>query len=100
MQKSNEHTVETILLAVPVDLLEEVGIDEFSEVQMWVSQGRLMIEPVDEEEAGLFNLGFDSLEDFLESLTPRKQFEALNFLSALWAEREEVNEMHHMGDRE
>lgn len=100
MQKSNEHTVESIFLAVPVDLLEEVGIDEFSQVQMWVSQGRLMIEPVDEEEAGLFNLGFDSLEDFLENLTPRKQFEAMSFLSALWAEREEVNEMHHMGDRE
>lgn len=100
MQKSNKHTVESIFLAVPVDLLEEVGIDEFSEVQMWASQGRLMIEPVDEEEAGLFNLGFDSLEDFLESLTPRKQLDALNFLSALWAEREEVNEMHHMGDCE
>lgn len=89
MQKSNEHTVESIFLAVPVDLLEEVGIDEFSQVQMWVSQGRLMIEPVDEEEAGLFNLGFDSLEDFLENLTPRKQFEAMTFLNTLWAERQE-----------
>ncbi len=100
MQKSNEHTVETILLAVPVDLLEEVGIDEFSTVQMHTSQGQLILEPVDEEVDGLYQLGHDSLEDFLESLTPRKQFEALNFLSALWAEREEVNEMHHMGDRE
>lgn len=100
MQKSSEHTVESIFLAVPVDLLEEVGIDEFSEVQMWASQGRLVIEPVDEEEAGLLSLGFDSLEDFLESLTPRKQFDALNFLSALWAEREEANEMHRMGDQE
>lgn len=100
MQKSNEHTVETILLAVPVDLLEEVGIDEFSTVQMHTSQGQFILEPVDEEVDGLYQLGHDSLEDFLESLTPRKQFEALNFLSALWAEREEVNEMHHMGDRE
>lgn len=100
MQKSSEHTVESIFLAVPVDLLEEVGIDEFSEVQMWASQGRLVIEPVDEEEAGHLSLGFDSLEDFLESLTPRKQFDTLNFLSALWAEREEANEMHRMGDQE
>lgn len=89
MQKSNEHTVESILLAVPVDLLEEVGIDESSVIQMQVSQGRLIIEPVDEEEAGLSHMGFDSLEDFLESLTPRKQFEALSHLSALWAERQE-----------
>lgn len=100
MQKSNEHTVETIFLAVPVDLLEEVGIDEFSTVQMHTSQGQLIMEPVDEEEAGLSHMGHDSLEDFLESLTPRKQFEAMSFLSALWAEREEVNEMHYMGGRE
>lgn len=89
MQKSNEHTVETIFLAVPVDLLEEVGIDEFSTVQMHTSQGRLMIEPADEEEAGLTHMGFDCVEHFLESLTPRKQFEAMSFLSALWAERQE-----------
>ena len=89
MQKSNEHTVESIFLAVPVDLLEEGGIDECAQEQRWVSQGRLMIEPVDEEEAGLFNLGFDSLEDFLENLTPRKQFEAMTFLNTLWAERQE-----------
>lgn len=89
MQKSNEHTVETIFLAIPVDLLEEVGIDEFSEVRMWVSDGRLIMEPVDEEVDGLYQMGHDSLEDFLGSLTPRKQFEAMSFLSALWAERQE-----------
>ena len=100
MQKSNEHTVESIFLAVPVDLLEEVGIDEFSTVQMHTSQGQLILEPVDEEVDGLYQVGHDSLEDFLESLTPRKQFEAMSFLSALWAEREEVNEMHYMGGRE
>lgn len=89
MQKSNEHTVETILLAVPVDLLEAVGIDESSTVQMHISKGRLILEPVDEEVDGLFHMGHDSLEDFLESLTPRKQYEALSFLSTLWAERED-----------
>lgn len=87
MQKSNNELNQSIFIAVPSDLLEEVGIDEFSAVQMWASQGQLIIEPVDEEEAGLVHMGFDSLEEFLESLTPRKQFEALSHLSALWAER-------------
>lgn len=98
MQKSNEHTVETILLAVPVDLLEEVGIDEFSEVQMWVSQGRLIMEPVDEAEEDLLQIGYTTLEDFLESLSPRNQYDALCFLSMLQAEREEAKEMHEWVD--
>ena len=94
MQKSNEHTVNTIFLAVPADLLEEVGIDEFSEVEMWVSDGRLIMEPVDEAEAELHNIGYDSVEEFLENLSLRKQYDALCFLSALWAIHEEENEMH------
>ena len=89
MQKSNNMT-KCVFIAVPADLLEEVGIDEFSTVQMHTSQGQLIMEPVDEEEAGLSHMGFDCVEDFLEGLTPRKQFEAMSFLSALWAEREEV----------
>lgn len=89
MQKSINKLTHSIFIAIPSDLLEEVGIDEFSQVQMWASQGRLMIEPVDEEEAGLAHMGFDCVEDFLESLTPRKQFEAMTFLNALWAERQE-----------
>lgn len=89
MQKSNEHTVESFLVSIPAELMEEVGIDESTTIQMWVSQGLLILEPVDEEVDGLFQMGFDSLEDFLESLTPRKQFEAMSFLSALWAERED-----------
>lgn len=89
MQKSNNKLTQSIFVAIPSDLLEEVGIDEFSTVQTHTSQGRLIMEPVDEEEAGLSHMGHDSLEDFLENLTPRKQFEAMTFLNTLWAERQE-----------
>ena len=38
-------------MAIPADLLEEVGIDLYSTSQMSVSRGRIIIEPVDEEES-------------------------------------------------
>lgn len=38
-------------MAIPADLLEEVGIDLYSTIQMSVSRGRIIIEPVDEEES-------------------------------------------------
>ena len=50
MQKSNNEIVESVLMAIPADLLEEVGIDLYSTIQMSVSRGRIIIEPVDEEE--------------------------------------------------
>lgn len=49
MQKSNNEIVESVLMAIPADLLEEVGIDLYSTIQMSVSRGRIIIEPVDEE---------------------------------------------------
>lgn len=51
MQKSNNEIVESVLMAIPADLLEEVGIDLYSTIQMSVSRGRTIIEPVDEEES-------------------------------------------------
>lgn len=51
MQKSNNEVVESVLMAIPADLLEEVGIDLYSTIQMSVSRGRIIIEPVDEEES-------------------------------------------------
>ena len=33
-------------MAIPADLLEEVGIDLYSTIQMSVSRGRIIIEPV------------------------------------------------------
>ena len=49
MQKSNQVSV---LIAIPADLLEEVGIDLYSTIQMSVSRGRIIIQAVDEEECG------------------------------------------------
>ena len=51
MQKSNNEVVESVLIGIPADLLEEVGIDLYSTIQMSVSRGRIIIEPVDEEES-------------------------------------------------
>ena len=51
MQKSNNEVVESVLMAIPADLLEEVGIGLYSTIQMSVSRGRIIIEPVDEEES-------------------------------------------------
>ena len=50
MQKSNNEVVESVLMAIPADLLEEVGIDLYSTIQMSVSRGRLIIEPIYDEE--------------------------------------------------
>lgn len=49
MQKPNNEFVETILMAIPADMLEEVGIGPCSTVQMHVSRGRIIIQAVDEE---------------------------------------------------
>ncbi|MCI7019009.1 MAG: AbrB/MazE/SpoVT family DNA-binding domain-containing protein [Clostridiales bacterium] len=51
MQKSNNEIVESVLIGIPADLLEEVGIEPDSTIQMSVSRGRIIIEPVDEEES-------------------------------------------------
>ena len=44
MQKPNNEFVETVLMAIPADMLEEVGIEPCSTVQMHVS--RLKTRPV------------------------------------------------------
>ena len=54
MQKSNNEIVESVLIGIPADLLEEVGIDLYSTIQMSVSRGRITIEPVDEEESTFY----------------------------------------------
>lgn len=51
MQKSNNEVVESVLMAIPTDLLEEVGINLYFTIQMSASRGRIIIEPVDEEES-------------------------------------------------
>lgn len=49
MQKPIDLT-ESVLMPIPVELLEEVGIAPYDTIQMYISRGRLIIEPVDEEE--------------------------------------------------
>ena len=57
MQKSNNEFVESVLMAIPTDMLEEVGIEPDSTIQMSVSRGRIIIEPVDEEESTFHQRG-------------------------------------------
>lgn len=52
MQKPNNEFIETILMAIPTDMLEEVGIGPCSTVQMHVFRGRIIIQAVDEETCG------------------------------------------------
>ena len=52
MQKPNNEFVETVLMAIPADMLEEVGIGSCSTVQMHVSRGRIIIQAVDERACG------------------------------------------------
>ena len=52
MQKSNNEFVESVLMAIPTDMLEEVGIEPDSTIQMHVSGGRIIIQAVDEEACG------------------------------------------------
>ncbi len=47
MQKP--HSDEYVMMAIPAELLEEVGIDPYGPVQLHVSRGRLIMEPVDED---------------------------------------------------
>ncbi len=50
MQKSNQVS-EFTLFPVPTEMLEEVELDLSRTVQYSVSRGRIIIEPVDEEES-------------------------------------------------
>ena len=52
MQKPNNEFVETVLMAIPADMLEEVGIEPDSTIQMHVSRGRIIIQAVDEKTCG------------------------------------------------
>lgn len=51
MEKPNNNLTQWTLISVPTELLEEVGIDEFSGIQYYTRGGRIIIGPIDEEEA-------------------------------------------------
>lgn len=46
MQKP--HSQKCVMMAIPAELLEQVGIGPYDPVQLHVSRGRLILEPVDE----------------------------------------------------
>ena len=52
MQKSNQVS-EFTLFPIPTDMLEEVELDLYHTVQYSVSRGRLVIEPIYDEEEPL-----------------------------------------------
>lgn len=47
MQKPNDKRTSWTMISVPTEMLEEVGIDEFSGIQFSVARGRLMLEPLE-----------------------------------------------------
>lgn len=47
MCKNQIEIDECVLMPIPLELLEEVGLGPFDTMQMTVSRGRLIIEPTD-----------------------------------------------------
>lgn len=49
MQNKEIEPMQLAMLSVPINMLEEVGVCEGGVFQFYVSDGRLIIEPVDDE---------------------------------------------------
>ena len=50
MQKTNQMK-DHILLPIPTEVAEELGLDAFTTIQYSISRGRLIIEPIDAEQS-------------------------------------------------
>lgn len=51
MQKQNNHFMtELTMISLPAEMLEEVGIDEFSGFEAFVDRGRIIIQPLEDED--------------------------------------------------
>ncbi len=51
MQKSNNHYVNQLtMIAIPSEMLEEAGIDEFSGIEVFVDRGRIIIQQLEDED--------------------------------------------------
>ncbi len=53
MQKPNNHfmtVAELTMISLPTEMLEEVGIDEFSGIEAFVDRGRIIIQPLEDDE--------------------------------------------------
>ncbi len=51
MQKPNNHSMnELTMIAIPTEMLEEAGIDEFDGIEVFVDRGRIIIQPLEDED--------------------------------------------------
>ncbi len=50
MQKPNDKLTSWTLISVPTEMLEEVGIDEFSGIEAFVDRGRIIIQPLENDD--------------------------------------------------
>ena len=49
MQKQNIESVESVMMPIPLDLLEEAEIDMYTPIQMYISHGRIVIQALEED---------------------------------------------------
>ena len=47
MQKAKPQMMDYVLLPIPEEIADELGLDPFSTIQFTISRGRLIIEPID-----------------------------------------------------
>ena len=51
MQKQNNHSMtELTMITIPTEMLEEAGIDEFDGIEVFVDRGRIIIQPLEDED--------------------------------------------------
>jgi bifunctional DNA-binding transcriptional regulator/antitoxin component of YhaV-PrlF toxin-antitoxin module len=50
MQKTSK-MMNHVLLPIPYEVAEELGLDPFTTIQFTISRGRLIIEPIDAEQS-------------------------------------------------
>ncbi len=51
MQKQNNHSMnELTMITIPTEMLEEAGIDEFDGIEVFVDRGRIVIQPLEDED--------------------------------------------------
>ncbi len=51
MQKQNNHSMnELTMIAIPTEILEEAGIDEFDGIEIFVDRGRIIIQPLEDDD--------------------------------------------------
>lgn len=92
----NQTANKFVLLAVPTEIIEVARIEPDMLLQFTVTEGRLVIEPVEEAETLICDGACDecplreeetTLMEFLNNLSEEQQSAALVHLSVLWAQK-------------